>query len=145
VVIDVIESERKLGNNPQTVILLQPTSPLRNERDICNAFHLYNDNVANIGRETVVSVCEVEHPTAWVGKIEENMSFTGTKLLNKRSQDHRKEYRLNGAVYIASISYVISEKVLFSKELKASIMPRCRSIDIDEEIDFIVCAGLLDG
>ncbi|MCK7459134.1 acylneuraminate cytidylyltransferase family protein [Idiomarina aminovorans] len=144
-VIDVIESESGLGNNPQTIILLQPTSPLRNEEDIFNAFQLYKDETTNGNKDTVVSVCEVEHPTAWVGQVDEDMSFTGTELLNKRSQDYEKEYRLNGAVYVCSVEHVMSEKSLFTNNLKASIMPRHRSIDIDEEIDFKVCEGLLNG
>jgi len=143
-VIDVIESEKALGNNPQTIILLQPTSPLRNEDDIFNAFHLYSEATANSSEYTVVSVCEVEHPTAWVGHVDDNMSFTGTKLLSKRSQDYKKEYRLNGAVYVAPVTYIISEQSLFTNNLKASIMPRIRSIDIDEEIDFRICEGIIN-
>lgn len=143
VVIDVIESEKALGNNPQTIILLQPTSPLRSQDDICNGFHLYSEETANSSGNTVVSVCEVEHPTAWVGHVDDNMSFTGTKLLNKRSQDYEKEYRLNGAVYVASVKCVISERSLFTAKLKAFIMPRVRSIDIDEEVDFKICEGII--
>lgn len=144
-VIDVIDSEDALGNKAQTIIVLQPTSPLRNENDIRNAFLLYSDTEANGNRDTVVSVCEVEHPTAWVGLVEKDMSFEGTQLLNKRSQDYGKEYRLNGAVYVSDAAYILKERSLFSPELKASIMPRVRSIDIDEEIDFKVCEGLLSG
>lgn len=144
-IIDVIESERLLGNTPKTTILLQPTSPLRNEEDIRNAFRLYNDTEKNSGRDTVVSVCEVDHPTAWVGSVQEDMSFQGAKLLNKRSQDYEKEYRLNGAIYVTPVRSIMSEKSLFSPDLKASIMPRERSIDIDEAIDFKVCEALLSG
>lgn len=144
-VIDVIESERGLGNNPQTIILLQPTSPLRNEEDVFNAFQLFKNETINSDKDTVVSVCEVEHPTAWVGYVDDAMWFTGSKFLNKRSQDYEKEYRLNGAVYVGSVEHVMSEKSLFTNHLKASIMPRHRSIDIDEEIDFKVCEGLLNG
>lgn len=142
-IIDVIESEKLLGNNPKTIILLQPTSPLRNEEDIRNAFRLYNDTEKNSGKDTVVSVCEVDHPTAWIGHVREDMSFQGTKLLKQRSQDYEKEYRLNGAIYIASIKHICEEKSLFSKKLKASVMPRYRSIDIDLEVDFKVCEGVL--
>ena len=142
VIIDVIESEKLLGNNPKTIILLQPTSPLRNEEDIRNAFRLYSDTEKNSGRDTVVSVCEVDHPTAWVGDVGEDMSFQGTKLLNKRSQDYENEYRLNGAVYIASVEFILSAKSLFTSKLKASIMSSYNSIDIDRDIDFKICEVL---
>lgn len=144
-IIDVIESEKLLGNNPKTIILLQPTSPLRNEEDIRNAFRLYNDTEKNSGRDTVVSVCEVDHPTAWVGSVREDMSFQGAKLLNKRSQDYEKEYRLNGAIYVASVVQLLEIQSLFTEKLIGSIMPRVRSIDIDEEVDFKICEGLLSG
>lgn len=144
-IVDVIESEKLLGNNPKTIILLQPTSPLRNEEDIRNAFHLYNDAEKNSDRDTVVSVCEVDHPTAWVGSVREDMSFQGTKLLNKRSQDYEKEYRLNGAIYVASVVQLLEVQSLFTEKLIGSIMPRVRSIDIDEEVDFKICEGLLSG
>jgi len=144
-IIDVIESEKLLGNNPKTIILLQPTSPLRNEEDIRNAFRLYNDTEKNSGRDTVVSVCEVDHPTAWVGSVREDMSFQGAKLLNKRSQDYEKEYRLNGAIYVDSVVQLLEIQSLFTEKLIGSIMPRVRSIDIDEEVDFKICEGLLSG
>lgn len=144
-IIDVIESEETSGNKPQTIILLQPTSPLRNEEDIRNAFRLYSDSDKNCYRDTVVSVCEVDHPTAWVGYVESDMSFKGTKLLNQRSQDYEREYRLNGAIYVASIEQIFEAKSLFTQKMKASIMPRERSVDIDEEVDFKVCEGLLSG
>src|SRR5690606_36174846 len=57
------------GFQPETIILLQPTSPLRNSDDIQGAINLYYQN--NI-KDTVVSVCEVEHPSAWTGTLTEN-------------------------------------------------------------------------
>ena len=92
-----------------------------------------------------MSVCEVDHPTAWVGSVREDMSFQGAKLLNKRSQDYEKEYRLNGAIYVDSVVQLLEIQSLFTEKLIGSIMPRVRSIDIDEEVDFKICEGLLSG
>lgn len=139
-IVDVLESEEANGNSPETVVLLQPTSPLRNADDIIESLHIFNSGKNS---ETVVSVCEAEHPTAWLGYVKKDKSFIGTKLLDRRSQDHRKEYRLNGAVYVASAKHIISKKSLFTGNLLASLMPRSRSIDIDEEVDFKICEGLL--
>jgi N-acylneuraminate cytidylyltransferase/CMP-N,N'-diacetyllegionaminic acid synthase len=139
--IDAINAEREAGYDPETIVLLQPTSPLRNAEDIRAAFQIYQKGGCE---ETVVSVCEVDHPVAWVGTIGQDSRFEGIDMSGKRSQDYRKEYRLNGAVYIVATSVLLDKKNLFTKKLRASVMPRERSTDIDQEIDFKICNSLIE-
>lgn len=136
VLVDALQAESARGYNPGMIVLLQPTSPLRKPVDVTNAVGLFCDNGA---AGTVVSVCEVDHPTAWIGKIDSNSRLNGLDLDATRSQDHDKEYRLNGAVYVASVSGLLATGNLFTQQLFASVMPRERSLDIDNEIDFWVC------
>ena len=136
VLIDAVETERARGRNPEVVILLQPTSPLRTSVDIENAVELFHKSEE---RSTVVSVCEVDHPMAWTGRIMEGSRLAGLDLSSARSQDHGKEYRLNGAVYVASVSSLLTTGSFFTDTLLASVMPRERSIDIDNEMDFRMC------
>ncbi|MEL7798445.1 acylneuraminate cytidylyltransferase family protein [Idiomarina loihiensis] len=140
--IDVIETEKKLGFRPKTVILLQPTSPLREVEDVLSAVKIFKKTNR---LETVVSVCEVDHPTAWTGVVGSDLSYTGIDFSAKRSQDYPAEYRLNGAIYVVPVEHLMGEKNLFTKNLRALVMPRIRSIDIDEEIDFRMCEALLNG
>ena len=58
VIFQVLEILRMKNHTPDIVVLLQPTSPLRDTEDIDNAIELF----LNGGCESVVSVCEVEHP-----------------------------------------------------------------------------------
>jgi len=136
VLIDAVKAEQAAGNDPKTLVLLQPTSPLRNAEDILEALDIYRKGGCE---DTVVTVCEVDHPTAWVGTIGEGSRLEGINLSGKRSQDYRKEYRLNGAVYAATVKRLMSKRTLFTANLLASFMPRERSLDIDEEVDFHVC------
>src|SRR5690554_4330901 len=92
VVMDAINAEKVQGCAPGTVILLQPTSPLRTAEDIQAAWHVYQQGGY---KETVVSVCEVDHPTAWVGRIGSKQHLEGIDFSGKRSQDYSTEYRLN--------------------------------------------------
>ena len=140
VLIDAIKTESKFGHRPDTLILLQPTSPLRQAEDILACVHLFEEAGCN---DTVVSVCEVDHPSAWVGVLEGNSKLTGLDLQGNRSQDYRKEYRLNGAVYIARSQNLIDKRSLYTEELLASVMPRLRSFDVDEEVDLFICNVLL--
>ena len=64
--------------------------------------------------------------------------------MNKRSQDMKQYYRLNGAVYISEVKYLVKEKGFLGDRTKAYIMPIERSIDIDTKIDLELCEILLN-
>lgn len=119
------------------ILLLQPTSPLRISEDIDNAFKMIDDNT-----KAIVSVCETEHSPLWSNTLPENLSmkdFIIPEIKNKRSQDLPKYYRLNGAIYIAEVDYLIKHNEFFGINTKAFIMPQERSVDIDNEVDFKLC------
>jgi CMP-N-acetylneuraminic acid synthetase len=64
-------------------------------------------------------------------------NFLRNDVLNKRSQDLEKYYRLNGAIYICKTEKLLENKGFFLKDnIFAYTMDRKSSIDIDEEIDF---------
>lgn len=138
--IDAANAEVVSGYSPATIILLQPTSPLRTAYDINEAVRVFSDNNR---QDTVVSVCELEHPSSWVGVLEKGNILSGLDLSGKRSQDYQKEYRLNGAIYITPADTVFVNKQLFTAKIRASIMPISRSFDIDEETDFRLCEMFL--
>jgi len=61
-----------------------------------------------------------------------------------RSQDLPVRYRLNGAIYLISVSELIKESALISaKNCYAYRMPKEESIDIDERFDFEIAEMLL--
>ena len=53
-----------------------------------------------------------------------------------RRQDLPKSYVLNGAVYIARVDWLLKKRTFISDETVGYVMPRERSIDIDEVADF---------
>jgi len=64
-------------------------------------------------------------------------NFLRNDVLNKRSQDLEKYYRLNGAIYICKTEKLLENKGFFLKDnIFAYTMDRKSSIDIDDEIDF---------
>lgn len=121
------------GFQPETIILLQPTSPLRNSDDIQGAISSY---CRNNTKDTIVSVCEVEHPSAWTGTLSENDRISGIDFSGKRSQEYAQEYRLNGAIYVADCHHLKTSKTLFTNDVYAYLMPKERSVDIDDLFDF---------
>ena len=118
------------------IMLLQPTSPFRTNKNIDSAISLLIKKKA----ECITSVCETEHPIEWCGKLSKENSmenFLSKKVNGKRSQDFKKSYRINGAIYIAKIDDVLKKNTLLlnNKKSYAYIMDRYESIDIDNEID----------
>ena len=118
------------------IVLLQPTSPLRDEKHIDEAMELLESKKA----DAIVSVCEMEHSPLWSNTLPKDLSmdnFIKEEVKNKRSQDLEKYYRLNGAIYICKTDKFSKENTLFLKDnIFAYIMDRKSSVDIDEEIDF---------
>ena len=137
-VLRVIKAE---NFEPGLVVLLQPTSPLRNAQDIDNAIELFLKNDC----ESVVSVCEVEHSLYWSFEIENRYlkPIFGGKYLNMRRQDLPKVYTPNGAIYVSTPEILWKYKSFYCSKTIPYIMPPERSVDIDNEIDFMLAELLM--
>jgi len=125
------------------VIVLQVTSPLRSSKNIDEAIELLDRKNA----DAVISVCATSHPPFWSNILDDSQSmenFLPQNIINKRSQDFEKYYRINGAIYICDTNIAKEHQTLFPKKNTfAYIMSRELSIDIDEEIDFLFCENYL--
>ena len=126
------------------IVLLQPTSPLRNEKHIDEAIELLEEKQA----DAIVSVCEMDHSPLWSNTLPKDGNMRGflrEEILNKRSQDLEKYYRLNGAIYICKTDKLLENKSFFLKDnIFAYIMDKKNSIDIDEEIDFLFAERVIE-
>jgi len=140
---DAIKHTIENCNSYDYIVLLQPTSPLRNEKHIDEAIELLEAKKA----DAVISVCEMDHSPLWSNTLPSNGSmkeFLKKEVLNKRSQDLPKYYRVNGAIYICKTDKLLKEKSFFLKDnIYSFIMDRKSSIDIDEEIDFKIAEVLI--
>ena len=124
------------------IVLLQPTSPLRNEKHVDEAIELLENKQA----DAIVSVCEVDHSPLWSNTLPKdgNMNnFLKDDVLNKRSQDLEKYYRLNGAIYICETEKLLLNKSFFLKQgIFAYNMEKIDSIDLDDLLDFKVAEAI---
>jgi len=132
-------------NNLENVgfcLTLQPTSPFRIIEDLDEIKNIYKKE----GAKSIVSVCEIDHPIEWVFKITENLelrNLLGAEEIIANRQMSEKCYRLNGAYYFASISFLLKNRTYMHNNTKAFIMPKIRSFDIDTELDFQLAEYLL--
>ena len=125
------------------VMLLQPTSPLRTAEDIDTAFQQIRESGAN----SCVSVTRTtENPFL-------TFTFEGAnKHLHQvvkptanivRRQDYPNTYKLNGAIYVAKVSWLRKQRSFVAEDTVGYVMPEYRSIDVDTEKDFLECCARL--
>lgn len=123
------------------VVLLQPTSPLRTVEDIDGCI----EKLLSSGKDFCVSVTEPNKSPFWMYTLEnENMvPLIAQDKLVARRQDLPKVYALNGAVYIGNCNSLKISQSFLTENTTAYIIPEMRSIDIDNQIDFMICEMFL--
>ena len=96
-------------------VLLQPTSPLRNEVHIKEAVQLFEKKLDEF--DFLVSVKEAEHASVLVKPIDESLSlkYFDTDFSKYRRQGF-KEYSPNGAIFIAKPDAYLEQKHFFGKK-----------------------------
>lgn len=135
---DAILKLAKIGRNYKYIMLLQPTSPLRQSLHIEEAFN----KLIKTSAESVVAVSKIDHPVEWSIKLPENGDMsnyiqTNLKYLKVRSQDLPARHIVNGAIFCGKIESVLEFKTFYLKSGTYSYeMERRFSIDIDDINDF---------
>ncbi len=135
VVLFTIDQLKLIGQEYDIVVLLQPTSPLRDEDDICGAIEKY----VSCNMKSLVSVSEVSESPILMRQIVDETHME--KLLNINStirrQDMAKYYMVNGSIYINKIEELNSD-TSFNDNVIPYVMDRSHSVDIDDYVDIEV-------
>ncbi|WP_040281414.1 acylneuraminate cytidylyltransferase family protein [Psychroserpens damuponensis] len=121
------------GNEPDVIILLQPTSPFRNQKHIKEALSLYNDSL-----DMVVSVKETSANPYYVLFEEDDDAFLKKSKESKvlRRQDVPKVWELNGAIYIIKPKSIKDKSIGDFKKIIKHQMDDVSSVDIDTPLDW---------
>lgn len=141
-VIEVIENYRVIGKEFDTVTVLQPTSPLREAKDIQEGYDIYYVNSA----KSVIGVCECNHSPLLCNTLPLDRCMNGfiSQSTSYRRQDMSPYYRINGALYIVDIKTLLKNRtILYNQNCFAYIMPNNRSVDIDSQYDFYVAESIM--
>jgi CMP-N,N'-diacetyllegionaminic acid synthase len=122
------------GERIATVVDLQPTSPLRNQGDLAAAIRL------GAGADLVVSVTEPSHnPYYSLVEVQDDGTLRVSKSAQiVRRQDMPAVYGLNGSIYVwrrDALAKAVRDG-FWSVAIRPSVMPRERSVDIDDALDF---------
>ena len=136
--------EEHEGCKPDYMLLLQPTSPLRTTEDV--------EAVIRIASETdvdgVVSVCPVhDHPYLTKRITDDGLlaNLVDSGIAYLRRQDLPPAYCLNGALYLMKREALLEQKTFNPARMAPYVMPRERSLDIDDPWDLHVIDRMLSG
>lgn len=126
--------KEKCSKEFDVIVLLQPTSPLRDAEDIVSALSLFESKKAH----AVVSVCETEHSPKWMAGLTPDLRMDA--FANHSAKDNRQAYetvyRLNGAIYILDMFALDNVDNLYKNDCYAYVMEQEKSVDIDTALDF---------
>jgi len=135
--------ENNKGKKVQIVSLLQPTSPFRFSEDVDRAI----DQLISTGADSVVGVVQVsDHHPMRMYKIKSGFL---SPLFQEPAEGYPRQklppvYLRNGMIYTCWRDLVIDRNTLLGEKISPFIMPPERSINIDEEMDFLVAEVTLE-
>jgi len=126
------------------LVLLQPTSPMRTSADIDEALQYCLSNSAS-SCASVSDACK--HP-AWCFYLDQSSRLVPAMPRDEfasNRQQLKAAYALNGALYIVETKWFMREQKFISDDTFGYLMPKDRSIDIDDEFDFWIAQQLMQG
>lgn len=129
--------EEKSGIVFDYVVIFQPTSPFRTAEDIDGTIQKLIDT----GADSAVSLVEFDksmHPMK-AKKLEGNKvwAYCMEEVEGIRRQDIPTAYRRSGAVYAMKRDLLLKDNRLYGDFVVGYVVPKERSIDIDEPFDWI--------
>jgi len=143
VITHVLESLSSVGSNFDTIMLLQPTSPLRDSIDIDKAVTLFFEHDA----DALISVAEPEIEVLKSFVVNEDGYLEGAvnnKYPFTRRQDLPKAYLSNGAIYMIKTELFLETKSLWAKKTLPFVMRPEKSVNIDTFEDFKKAEDILN-
>ena len=141
VLLHALDELQLTGYQPDAVVLLQPTSPIRRPGSIDAAIGL----LETAGADSVVSVCE-NHHFFWRNRD------TPEALYDYRNRPRRQDipapsrwYRENGSIYVTRASILRRERNRLGGRIAMHVMSEEESWEIDSEADLRIVESLMAG
>ncbi|MEQ7800910.1 acylneuraminate cytidylyltransferase family protein [Pedobacter sp. ASV1-7] len=140
VIMHAIEYFNKKGRDYDNVMLLQPTSPFRQEQHLKDISALYNEKL-----DMVVSV-NLSHQNPYFNLFEEN-EFGFLEKSKKGHFESRQQsppiYAYNGSVYLLNTKSLRLNPLHKFEKIKKYVMDDIYSMDIDTPLDWAICETII--
>lgn len=139
-----IEKYKKAGLIFDYIILLEPTSPLREIDDINKSIEML---INNSDFDSIVGVCKAEdvHPSFMVTLGENNKLVPyENEMKTLRRQELKEVYFFEGTVYVSKCDAFLNKKAFYHDKTLPYIVPKWKSPEVDDIVDFITIEAILN-
>jgi len=138
--IDILE---EIGKKFDIVIMIEPTSPLRETKDIDRSIEMLVDSNE---AESIVGICEAEgaHPDFLV-KLHNSFltPYINKDFTVKRRQDITPMYFFEGTVYTSFVDSIKKRKNFYHEKTQGYVVPKWKCFEVDDITDFVIIEAIL--
>ncbi|MDZ7771581.1 MAG: acylneuraminate cytidylyltransferase family protein [Balneolaceae bacterium] len=140
VLLHALDHYRERGEEPECLVMLQPTSPLRQARHIREAMDCWDPEL-----DMVVSVKETDANPYYVLYEENEKGYLEPSKEGRfeRRQDCPPVWQWNGAIYVINPQSLREGHHHRFRKIKKYVMDRISSVDIDSMADWHVAETFL--
>ena len=142
VILHTIDELTKQGKVFSHVMLIEPTSPLRETSDIDAAVEeLKSKSFA----KSIVGISRVEsqHPAFCISLTSNHLLRSKNDFKVLRRQEIDELYFYEGSIYLSEINTYLEKRNFYHEETLGYVMPKYKSFEIDDEIDFDIVEMLM--
>ena len=133
----------ELGKEFDYIILLEPTSPLREVDDIDSSIeYLLNSKADSI---VGISKTEDQNPAFLIEKDTNNylIGYENKDMKVLRRQDINDVYFFEGTIYVSKIDTLLKKKTFYHETTIGYEVPKYKSLEIDDLDDFIMVEAMM--
>jgi len=132
------------GYVPDAMVSLPATAPLRNETDVTRCLKRFEERDSDMVLTVTPSM---RNPNFNMVSIDKNgfakLAIQQTEPINRR-QDAPSLFDITTVCYVADSNFVLNNNYFFDGTVKSVVVPRERSIDIDDRLDFKIAEMLME-
>ena len=133
---------KRINDEINYFVLLQVTSPFRNENHIKESINLFENNFNKYNY--LVSMQKSDKSSSLINPIYDNTLKEYSIDYSNYSRQKYDEYHPNVAIFIGKIKEYLKQKHFFGEKSIAYFMNREDSIDIDDSLDFEIAITILN-
>ena len=142
VILHAIDFLEQRENPYHYLVLLEPTSPIRNKCDIDRSLEMVQKNK---GATAIVSLTKVEttHPAFLMREGVDNFLHGYENTGIKRRQELSELYHVDGTIYVSEIESLRKKMTFYHEKTIAIKLEKWKSFEIDDDVDFCVVETLM--
>jgi len=135
--------KNELNREFDYIVLLEPTSPLREMTDIDNAI----EQLLNSSADSIVGISKTEdqNPAFLVNKDSSDFisGYQNKDMKVLRRQDILDVYFFEGTIYVSKSDVLLVKKTFYHKNTIGYEVPKYKSLEIDDIDDFIMVEAIM--